>query len=339
MDRHKLVINNVKINAIFLVLFILNIVLYVFMIRYFFTTYDFHISIRSVSNIATIISAIIILGFISTRLPQFRKFGNSSIYEVSYLLLFGILSIVISYFNKSTNTETFFAPYIEMFKILSIMIIFTLIATKIKSFKDILNGKITRRNQLICLVIFTALGCIASKYHVYVGDTPANVRCLIIMIGGLFGGPVVGIPSAIISGGFRYIQGGVTAFPCAVTTVVAGIIGSLIYELNGRKFLNNVPAVLLMFLFTGFEMLMIVVLTPADISFPFVSDIYPLMLFASVTGMVLFLMIVREGKIKKKEISYEELKFKEMENSLYELGEKVDELEEEIERLRKDDSD
>ena len=322
MDRHKLVINNVKINAIFLVLFILNIVLYVFMIQYFFTTYDFHISIRSVSNIATIISAIIILGFISTRLPQFRKFGNSSIYEVSYLLLFGILSIVISYFNKSTNTETFFAPYIEMFKILSIMIIFTLIATKIKSFKDILNGKITRRNQLICLVIFTALGCIASKYHVYVGDTPANVRCLIIMIGGLFGGPVVGIPSAIISGGFRYIQGGVTAFPCAVTTVVA-----------------DVPAVLLMFLFTGFEMLMIVVLTPADISFPFVSDIYPLMLFASVTGMVLFLMIVREGKIKKKEISYEELRFKEMENSLYELGEKVDELEEEIERLRKEDSD
>ena len=128
MDRHKLVINNVKINAIFLVLFILNIVLYVFMIQYFFNTYDFHISIRSVSNIATIISAIIILGFISTILPQFRKFGNSSIYEVSYLLLFGILSIVISYFNKSTNTETFFAPYIEMFKILSIMIIFTLIA-------------------------------------------------------------------------------------------------------------------------------------------------------------------------------------------------------------------
>ena len=124
-----------------------------------------------------------------------------------------------------------------------------------------------------------------------------------------------------------------------MTTVVAGIIGSLIYELNGRKFLNNVPAVLLMFLFTGFEMLMIVVLTPADISFPFVSDIYPLMLFASVTGMVLFLMIVREGKINKKEISYEELRFKEMENSLYELGEKVDELEEEIERLRKDDSD
>ena len=40
-----------------------------------------------------------------------------------------------------------------------------------------------------------------------------------------------------------------------------------------------------------------------------------------------------------KEISYEELRFKEMENSLDELVEKVDELEEEIERLRKDDSD
>ena len=339
MNKHKLIVNNIKTNAIFLVLLILNIILYAFLIRYYFTNYDFDISLRSLSNIATMISAIILFGFISTRLPQFRKFGDSSIYEVSYLLLFGMLSIVISYFNKSTNTETFFAPYLEMFKILSIMIIFTLIATKIKSFKDILNGKITRRNQLICLVIFTALGCIASKYHVYVGDTPANVRCLIIMIGGLFGGPVVGIPSAIISGGFRYIQGGVTAFPCAVTTVIAGIIGSLIYVWNGKKFINNVPAVLLMFLFTGFEMLMIVMLTPDYISFPFITDIYPLMLFASVIGMVLFLMIVREGRIKKKEISYEELRFKEMENSLYELSEKVEELEDEIESLRNEDSD
>ena len=339
MNKHKLIVNNIKINAIFLVLLILNIILYAFLIRYYLTNYNFDISLRSLSNIATMISAIILFGFISTRLPQFRKFGDSSIYEVSYLLLFGMLSIVISYFNKSTNTETFFAPYLEMFKILSIMIIFTLIATKIKSFKDILNGKITRRNQLICLVIFTALGCIASKYHVYVGDTPANVRCLIIMIGGLFGGPVVGIPSAIISGGFRYIQGGVTAFPCAVTTVIAGIIGSLIYVWNGKKFINNVPAVLLMFLFTGFEMLMIVMLTPDYISFPFITDIYPLMLFASVIGMVLFLMIVREGRIKKKEISYEELRFKEMENSLYELSEKVEELEDEIESLRNEDSD
>ena len=150
------------------------------------------------------------------------------------------------------------------------------------------------------------------------------------MIGGLFGGPVVGIPSAIISGGFRYIQGGVTAFPCAVTTVVAGIIGSLIYELNGRKFLNNVPAVLLMFLFTGFEMLMIVVLTPPDISFPFVKDIYPVMLFASVVGMIVFSIVVREERQKANpEPSDEELKIREMESEIESLRQEMNEFKKE----------
>lgn len=337
--RNKFKINNVKINIIFTLLFISNIILYLVFINNFYSDKYFQIPFGTLNNIITMVSAIIILGFISTRLPQFRKLGDSSIYEVCYLIIIGILSMVVSYFNKSSNTEAIIAPYMEMFKVLSVMLIFMLITTKIKPFKNIMRGKVTKKNQFLCLVIFSILGCIASLYHVYVGETPANVRTLIIMIGGLFGGPFVGIPSGIIAGVFRFAQGGVTAFPCAIATVLSGVVGSLVYVWNGKKILRSLHSILLMFYFIGFEMLLIVILTPNEISFQYIEDIYPLMLFASVMGMALFLMIVREQTRPKKEISYEELRMNEMENTLEEHIDRIEELEEEIQELKNKDSD
>ena len=63
------------------------------------------------------------------------------------------------------------------------------------------------------------------------------------------------------------------------------------------------------------------------------------MLFASVMGMALFLMIVREQTRPKKEISYEELRMNEMENTLEEHIDRIEELEEEIQELKNKDSD
>jgi hypothetical protein len=86
-------------------------------------------------------------------------------------------------------------------------------------------------------------------------------------------------------------------------------------------------------------MLLIVILTPNNISFHFVEDIYPLMLFASVMGMALFLMIVQEQTQPKKEISYEEFRINEMENTLEEHLDRIEELEEEIDELKNENSD
>lgn len=94
-----------------------------------------------------------------------------------------------------------------------------------------------------------------------------------------------------------------------------------------------------MFLFTGFEMMMIVLLTPPDISFPFVKDIYPIMLFASVVGMFLFTIVVREERRKiNPKLSDEELKIREIENELKENAEKIEKLENEIKELKKEKS-
>jgi two-component system LytT family sensor kinase len=121
---------------------------------------------------------------------------------------------------------------------------------------------------------------------------------MVVMVSGLFGGPVIGIPVGLISGAYRYTLGGVTALPCALSTVIAGIVGSLVFVWNDRKFPRTLAVIVLMFLFTGFEMLMVIVMTPSEISFPFIGRVYPVVLFASVVGIILFTMLIREEREK-----------------------------------------
>ena len=89
-----------------------------------------------------------------------------------------------------------------------------------------------------------------------------------------------------------------------------------------------------MFLYVGFEMLLILWLTPPNISIPYINDLSPLMLFGSVLGMILFIMIFREVK-SDKEVSYEELRIRELENTLEEYDDEMDNLREDIELLKK----
>ncbi len=335
MIRRKITSKHIGILAIFLVLIIINIILYSDFLIYYLNKNSFHFSLGFFNNIFAMISAIIILGFISTRLHQFRNLGDSSIYEISYLIMLGVLGIIISYFNQSTHTQNLVDPYLDIFKILSVFLILMLIATKTRFFKNILHFKETKRDLVFAAIVFSVLGCLASVYVIPVNDSLINVRDLVILIGGLFGGPIVGIPSGIIAGGFRFMIGGATDIPCAVATVIAGFIGSLLYIFNGKKFLRGFPSVILAFLYTGFQMFLILVMTPKNISINYVNDIFPPMLLAAVLGMILFLMIIKEIKSDKSNISYEELRINEFENTLDEYEDKISQLQEEIDMLKK----
>lgn len=334
-NLQKIKSNKLKIDLIFIILIISNLILFLGLIYHYSNT-EIHIEFKQINQILTILATLIILGFISTRLPQLRDASDNSLYEIGYLVIIGMFSIILSYFNESTSSKLILGPYVDMFKILSVSIILMILASKTKPFKEILHGKFTKKNQIICLIIFSILGIIASHSHIYINNTPANIRCLIIMISGLFGGPFVGIPAGIIAGAYRYSLGGFSALPCAISTVLSGIIGSLIFTWNDKKFPRTIPAIILMFLYVGFEMLLIVILSPANVSFPFIEEIYPVMAFADVVGIILFSMILKERKKSKQSISYEELKIKELENELEGYDERIEKLEAEIEELKKE---
>ena len=289
-----------KLIILYSILFIFNILLFINLFAYItvlkeLNFYAFH-------EVGTIIAAIIILGFISTRLPKLKESTDGSIYEIAYLIIIGILSITISYFNKSTNGESLWAPFLEMFRMLAVMLIFLFVATKSKSFKSLIEKKTSRRSQICLIIIFSILGILASYFTLDVFGAPANARGLIVMIAALTGGPIVGIPVGIIAGVWRFSLGGPTALACAVVTIITGFVGSLVYKWMGGKFLSPFKAALLMFLFSGFDMFMITVLTPKQ-GVMIANALYAPMTFASVLGILLFTIFLNE---KKEEFHFRE---------------------------------
>ena len=313
--------NYLKINILFLFLIISNIALFIGL-TYYHTRIGIKIDLEIVENVAALFATLVTLGAITLRLPKLRERENV-ILTFGYFIMICIISMMSAYFGDEVNIQSFFGIYLEMFKVLCVVLIFILISLNLKSFKEIMHGNFTKKNLLICAIIFSAVGIFASVYHLDINGTPANVRCMVVMLGGLFGGPLVGIPAGIISGAYRFSLGGFTALPCAISTVLSGVIGSLIFIWNGRKFPRFILSITLMFLFTGLEMLITLALTPPNISFPYISKIYPLVLFASVSGMILFSIMVREERQKSN--SFDEEEIPELEDD---YGEKINELEE-----------
>jgi two-component system sensor histidine kinase LytS len=62
-----------------------------------------------------------------------------------------------------------------------------------------------------------------------------------VFIGGLLGGPAVGLGAGLIAGIHRYSLGGFTAEACAVSTILAGVTAGYIGEWRRRKFRNINP--------------------------------------------------------------------------------------------------
>ena len=326
LDRLKF--KNNTVFAIFIVLIIANLLFFYIFISNLKLTND---SLYDFEDLGLILSSIIIFAFISSKLPKLRKLGDSSLYDVTYFLILALITLFISYYNSVINTFMSLGSFLDMFNILAVSLIFMIVAMQTRIFKAVVRGEKSRRNLIYCAIIFSVLGILAS-ISIFIDKSPANVRTMTILIGSMLGGPIVGIPSAIVAALFRLSLGGVTAVPCSISTILCGFIGSAVYILNGRRFLNSTKSAILMFLMVGLEMLFILLYVPSSMDVQLVNSIYPPMLFGSVVGIVLFKLVIKdnEEKSKNKKDIHEEVA--ELKESLKEHEEKIDRLEKLLDR-------
>lgn len=326
LDRLKF--KNNTVFAIFIVLIIANLLFFYIFVSNLKLTND---SLYDFEDLGLILSSIIIFAFISSKLPKLRKLGDSSLYDVTYFLILALITLFISYYNSVINTFMSLGSFLDMFNILAVSLIFMIVAMQTSIFKAVVRGEKSRRNLIYCAIIFSVLGILAS-ISIFIDKSPANVRTMTILIGSMLGGPIVGIPSAIVAGLFRLSLGGVTAVPCSISTILCGFIGSAVYILNGRRFLNSTKSAILMFLMVGLEMLFILLYVPSSMDVQLVNSIYPPMLFGSVVGIVLFKLVIKdnEEKSKNKKDIHEEVA--ELKESLKEHEEKIDRLEKLLDR-------
>ena len=111
------------------------------------------------------------------------------------------------------------------------MLICLFFLIRIRLFRELLHKSAHTPKELLAVtVIFSMFAIFSTWSGVPVEGSLVNVRIIAVMSGGILFGPWVGGIVGIIAGIHRYLidAGGVTAVPCFITSIIAGILSGLI---------------------------------------------------------------------------------------------------------------
>ncbi len=177
------------------------------------------------------------------------------------------------------------------------MIVVALITSEF-SFSKLQGAKKSAVAKVIVGVVLGILAIFGTLWGMKLTDgTVINVRELASMIAGAAGGPIAGTITGLIGGLHRYSYGGTTAIPCAVSTILIGIIAGVVStRISGKWYL--VKAAVIGFLLESMAMGMILLLVPSAQAFHIVDTIAFSMIGANTIGFIFWVYLQNKLKIK-----------------------------------------
>ncbi|MDD3364343.1 MAG: LytS/YhcK type 5TM receptor domain-containing protein [Syntrophomonas sp.] len=213
-----------------------------------------------------------------------------------------------------TNIDGIIELFVNLVKNMSVVIVLAYVLTRTRAYSAIMNKKeITLKQRLGLILIFGLFSIYGTLSGINIMGAIANIRDLGPAIAGLIGGPLVGIGAGLIGGIHRYTMGGITYIPCSISTVVAGLVGGLIYQYRKGEFVSITGAVVFMALMETFHMgLALVIVKPFSQILPIIQNVSLPMIFTNALGMGIFAFIIhnlmRERETQKtKELIESEL--------------------------------
>jgi LytS/YehU family sensor histidine kinase len=179
---------------------------------------------------------------------------------------------------------------------------FMIVVALIASGQTFSHLKSPRKATLAKVIVGVVLGVLAifgTLWGMKLGDgTVINVRELASMMAGFAAGPVGGAITGLIGGLHRYTYGGTTAIPCAVSTILIGVISGFIsMRISGKWYL--VKAAVTGFLLESMAMVMILVFVPWAQASHIVETIAFSMIGANTIGFVLWVYLANKLKISQ----------------------------------------
>jgi LytS/YehU family sensor histidine kinase len=158
-----------------------------------------------------------------------------------------------------------------------------------------------RRGMLAKIVIGVLLGFLAI-YGTLMGTkmadgTIVNVRELAVTIAGVMGGPFTGLLAGLIGGIHRFSVGGATALPCAISTILIGLISGFVgTKLLGKTYLLK-GAALGIVLESGAMGMILLLVQPLDKAVNIVSQIALPMIAANTIGLLLWMYLFKRWDV------------------------------------------
>ena len=178
-------------------------------------------------------------------------------------------------------TEVFIYVFMEIF-------------TQIKSVQRVISQKANWYDTLFFILLFGGF----SIFGTYTGivlpsGAISSIRDLGPLVAGLVAGPLVGLGAGLIGGIHRYLLGGFTCVPCGIATVLAGLIGGIVYLIAKKKLISIFHAMLLaVFVELIHGIVTILIARPFDEALKVVLTAVPAMMIANVMGIAISFIIL-----------------------------------------------
>ena len=165
--------------------------------------------------------------------------------------------------------------------------VFMEIVATINPFKRAIHKQATWHDQIILVVLFGGF----SIFGTYIGvrmpsGAIMSIRDLGPMIAGIAAGPMVGLGAGLIGRIHRYFLGGLTAIPCGLATVLAGLVCGAIHYLKGGKIVGLFQGVIIAAIIECAHMgLVLLIARPLDEAIVTVKAVILPMIVANSLGM------------------------------------------------------
>ena len=215
----------------------------------------------------------------------------------------------------------------------AVLMVFAYLVSRTRFFTNLLDRIVDYKSRIVIILLFGALsifgtyggillatGKTAHIRHLAPTGAIADIRDLGPMIAGLVGGPVIGLGAGLIGGIHRYFVGGFLAVPCAIATVLAGLIGGLIYCV--RK--GNFPRIWQVMLLTvGIELmdigLALLIAKPFDEVLTVAKELTVPIVVANAIGAGIFAFIICNLINERKTTADKEKYRRELERKTFEI--------------------
>ncbi|WP_432452041.1 MULTISPECIES: LytS/YhcK type 5TM receptor domain-containing protein [unclassified Agarivorans] len=186
---------------------------------------------------------------------------------------------------------------------MSVFLVIAYLLSKTPAFLPLSNLSPRLPNAFTIYCLFSVFCILGSYFGLGIDDAIANTRAVGAVLGGLFGGPILGLLVGLTGGIHRYSMGGFTDLACAVSTTFEGLVGGLFHLWIRRRSHHNEhifsPSIAFIATFLAETMQMLLILAiakPFDQALDLVEKIAIPMVLANSVGAALFMMMIRDRR-------------------------------------------
>ncbi|MBM5573189.1 sensor histidine kinase [Deefgea sp. CFH1-16] len=177
-------------------------------------------------------------------------------------------------------------------------------------FTPLMQVTIRLPHKLTCYLVFSGFCVLGTYLGLKVDDSIANIRAIGAVLGGLLGGPSVGLAVGFTGGLHRYSLGGPTDLACMISTICEGLLGGLVHRAlisRARVDLLFQPVLVGVVTLLAEMMQMMIILAattrPYSVAYGVVNSVALPMLIANSVGAAMFMRLLLDRRAMAEQYS------------------------------------